>query len=598
MEDILYYLLRASIGTAVFYITYHFLFRKSKRFVFNRLYLTGSFLASFIIPLITFKRKIYITETTYSYITAETTGISETMTYVPETAGTIGLHQYLLIIYFAGVAIFLSRLAYSYIVAARIKANSTIENIAGMDINISRNNIRAFTFLDRIVIGQNILRHPSLNMVLVHEAVHSREKHFIDILASELLFMLQWFNPFAWLKRKAIRNNLEFRADEVVARSFDLREYQLAMLSMAQNRVRSPLFIELNSSNLKKRIIMMKSNRNNRFFGIARLVIIPVTVILLLSLSGKETVIIRSTENAASQIEINTQQEDIMGSTINLLQDEAKTVRELRQFIAENMRYPLEAAEAGQTGYISLFAEVNSDGRITEISASEPSDGYVDIDEIVIVGYSLPGIEMVDSPDHEKLISEGKRVINSFPVINMQELKGKKAKFNFRFVLQPAASKEASQENTQQDAIQEGSATPLKRHNAGGQGQLLPMAITWPRHSHELANFDEVRRYLQYYMRYPVPVADAGKQGSVVIYGRINHEGWVEDASEQILSANYIDIGEPVVFGGTDGRRAYTSEPGLVREGKNLLLSLPRLDIPEIQGEAIKVTFRWGLYNK
>jgi hypothetical protein len=66
MEDILYYLLKVSVGTAVFYITYHFLFRKSKQFVFNRLYLAGSFLASFIIPLITFKRKTYITEAAYS----------------------------------------------------------------------------------------------------------------------------------------------------------------------------------------------------------------------------------------------------------------------------------------------------------------------------------------------------------------------------------------------------------------------------------------------------------------------------------------------------------------------------------------------------
>jgi hypothetical protein len=48
---------------------------------------------------------------------------------------------------------------------------------------------------------------------------------------------------------------------------------------------------------------MMKSNRHNRFSGIARLAIIPVTAILLLSLSGKETVIIRNTENVASQIE-------------------------------------------------------------------------------------------------------------------------------------------------------------------------------------------------------------------------------------------------------------------------------------------------------
>jgi beta-lactamase regulating signal transducer with metallopeptidase domain len=603
MEDILYYLLKVSIGTAVFYLTYHFLFRKSKQFVFNRLYLAGSFLASFIIPLITFKRKTYITEAAYSYITSETIVTSETMTYVQDTAVSMGVHQYLLIIYFAGVVYFLARLAYAFIVAARIKANSTTENIAGMNINISGKNIRAFTFLDRIVIGREILGHPSLNMVLVHEAVHSKEKHFVDILTAELLFMLQWFNPFAWLKRMAIRNNLEFRADDVVARSFDPLEYQLAMLSMAQKSVKSPLLIELNSSNLKKRIIMMKSNRHTRFSGFARMAIIPVTAILLLSLSGKETVIIRNTENVASQIENNfLQPEENIASTIIIMQDKLGTVDSLRQFIAENLRYPQEAAEAGQTGHVSLFVSIDSDGKITEINTSEPSDGYIDINEIVIVGYGKPRdglseneIELEDSSEHETLITEGKRVINSFPELNIPELKGKNAKFNFQFVLQPAVSKETSQENKQQDATQVGSTAPTKRRWAGTHGQLLPMTITWPRHSRELANLDEIRKYLQYYLGYPMSAA--GNLGSVEIYARINNEGWVENASERKLSTNYIDLGEPAVFGGFEGartrRRTFTSEPELVQEGKNLLMSLPRIDMPELHGKTIKATLSW-----
>jgi hypothetical protein len=595
MENILYYLLKVSVGTAVFFLTYHFLFSKSKQFVFNRLYLAGSFLASFIIPLITFKRKTYLTETAYSYITAETNVVSENIIYVPETAGSMGLQHYLLIIYFAGVVYFLFRLAYAFIVAARIKANSTTENIAGMNINISGKNIRAFTFLDRIVIGREILGHPSLNMVLVHEAVHSKEKHFVDILTAELLFMMQWFNPFAWLKRQAIRNNLEFRADDVVARSFDPLEYQLAMLSMAQKSAKSPLLIELNSSNLKKRIIMMKSNRHNRFSGIARLAIIPVAAILLLSLSGKETVIIRNTENVTNQTDIAEQQKkDRITSPMKILLDEVDTVDSLRRFIAENIRYPQEAVEAGQMGHVSLFASVNNLGKITEITTTEPTDDFIEIKEVVLVGYSLPEIELAESPTHEILITEGKRVINSFPEFNIPQLNGKTAKFNFRFVLQPSKSSETSREITQPVANQEGSTAPTKRPWAGTHGQLLPMTITWPRHSRELVNLDEIRKYLQYYLTYPMS-AD-GNLGSVEIYARINNEGWVENASEHKLSANYIDLGEPAVFAGFAGpdvRRAITSEPELVRAGKNLLMSLPRIDMPELQGKTIKATLSW-----
>jgi hypothetical protein len=230
--------------------------------------------------------------------------------------------------------------------------------------------------------------------------------------------MLQWFNPFAWLQKNAIRNNLEFRADDVVVRGFDASEYQLAMLSLAQNRVKLPLFNELNSSNLKKRIIMMKSNRNNRFSGITRLAVIPVLAILLLSLSGKETVITPESGNADSQIDITASQQDVSIS----IQDEVESVQELRRFIAENIKYPREAAELGQMGHVSIFGGVKITGEIIEITQSEPDDAYVDIDEIVIVAYHSPETEPAESDDNEILIAEGRKIINSLPVLNIPEI--------------------------------------------------------------------------------------------------------------------------------------------------------------------------------
>lgn len=613
MENFLYYLLKVSVGTAVFYITYHFLFRKSKQFVFNRLYLAGSFLASFIIPLITFKRKTYLTEA-YSYFAADPASIPDTMAYAPETGVSMGFPEYLLIMYLSGVIFFLTKLVYSLIVAARIKAKSTPEQIAGMEINVSGENVRAFTFFDRIVIGRNILCHPSLTMVLVHESVHSREKHFMDILTAEFLFMLQWFNPFAWLKRRAIRNNLEFRADDVVARSFDQREYQMAMLSMAQNTVRSPLVIEYSSSNLKKRIIMMKSNRNNKFSGIVRLAIIPVSAILLLSLSGKKTVIIPATENATSQIEMNSpQQEDNMTSTNSLTQDEVETVDSLRKFIAKNIKYPREAAEAGQMGYVSLFASVNDNGNITDIGTIEPDGDYVDIDEVVVVGYSLPETELAESSNHETLISEGRRVINSFPEVNIPELKGKTAKFNLRFVLVPDSrsqqkntptGKDPGERDTSLNARMDPDVRDIQPALAvpNPTNKLLPMEVIWPnvRHdSDDLITIEEVGKYLNYYRRYPADEAMAGHTGTVELYAMINNDGWVEAVSEQPPSGNYFEIKDTISMklGVSTPSIESSQHPGLIAAGHRSLLTLPRLNIPELQGKAIKVTFKWGLYN-
>lgn len=306
MADILYYLLKVSVGTTVFYITYHFLFRKSKHYVFNRLYLIGSFIASFIIPSITFKTEKYVTATSSS-LTDEAAAFSESFAFASESGGSLSIYNYFLIIYLLGIVFFISKLVYSCIAAAHIKKSSQIEQIQGLNIYITEDNIRAFTFLDKIIIGKNILGHPSLIMILLHESVHSKEKHFYDIITAELLLSLQWFNPFAWLHRDAIRNNLEFQADDIVIRESDAEEYQLTMLSMVQNRIKPPLFAELNSSNLKKRIIMMKSENLTRFSGIARFAVIPVIAMLLLSLSGKETIIIQ--DHARENSELITQEQ-------------------------------------------------------------------------------------------------------------------------------------------------------------------------------------------------------------------------------------------------------------------------------------------------
>lgn len=433
MAYIFYYLLKVSVATTVFYLTYYFLFRRSKQYVFNRLYLIGSFIVSFIIPIITFKTERYVTETNTALHT-NVTAFPESFAFALESGSSMSRYNYLLIIYLLGVIFFISKLVYSCIVATRIKKSSQIEQINGLNIYVTEDDIRAFTFLDKIIIGKNILGHPSLIMILLHESVHSKEKHFYDILMAELLFSMQWFNPFAWLHKNAIRNNLEFRADDIVIRESDTEEYQLTMLSMVQNRVKPPLFTELNSSNLKKRITMMKSENTTRFSGIARFVVIPVFAILLLSLSRKETIIIQDHTNAEHGLSSLDTMQSV--AIVENSPGEIKSVNNLPRYIAEHIRYPQDAAEAGQTGTVELFARVGGDGMIAEVMEIQPEEDYVNIDEIFIVGYKPENIVTIESSSHESLITEGRRVINSFPKLEIPELYGKTIKLQFRFTLQ------------------------------------------------------------------------------------------------------------------------------------------------------------------
>ncbi len=432
MESIWYYLLKVSIAIVVFYATYYFLFRKSKQFVFNRIYLAGSFIAAFIIPLITFPTGSQLTNATVYFSENLESSLLAIETNEAAREGNYGFVEILAFFYLFGLVFCLARLIYGYVVAARIKNKCTETFLVGMHVWVAEENDLAFTFLDKIIIGKNLVNHPALEMVLNHEVVHCREQHFYDIFIAELLSILQWFNPFARFHAQAIRNNLEFQADDRVIKDWDKQEYQITMLSMALNSINSPLFTAINSSNLKKRIVMMNSKNKNQFAGLARLAIIPVFTLLLVSLSGKTTVLQND-----NHLDLEQLTQETSGLRVNL-SDPINSREGINKHFQKNLKYPSEARLAGLIGTARLYARVNPDGSIHEVLDVKPDEEFVEFDEVVIIGYSQENAENIKktkSYRHENLLKEGKRVIESLPKLEIPELQGKLIQFNFKFDL-------------------------------------------------------------------------------------------------------------------------------------------------------------------
>jgi beta-lactamase regulating signal transducer with metallopeptidase domain len=74
---------------------------------------------------------------------------------------------------------------------------------------------------------------------------------------AEILIVLAWWNPFSWLIRKSIRQNLEFIADrEVIKQGADIKPYQMLLLKTMQVPALS-ITNAFSVSHLKKRIKMM-----------------------------------------------------------------------------------------------------------------------------------------------------------------------------------------------------------------------------------------------------------------------------------------------------------------------------------------------------
>lgn len=286
METYLIYIAKVTIATVVFYLAFLLLFQNRKQFVFNRLFLPVSFLISYLIPFISIPVIRTVEMTSF-----EMTGPVFLSTQAAETkveSLPIEWHQLLWGIYLLGLCGFLFQLILGNFKAFRIIQKSRKGTLFGMPVNLTIQDVHPFAFFNRIVISENTLASPDIEMIVIHENIHVKENHTLDVILTELLFSFQWFNPFAWLIRDAVKNNLEYKTDHQVVQKFNPKTYQLAMVSLADKSGVTPFLNSLNGSQLKNRIIMMKSKKENKYAIVKQLAVIPLLAFLVVALANRE----------------------------------------------------------------------------------------------------------------------------------------------------------------------------------------------------------------------------------------------------------------------------------------------------------------------
>src|SRR5690606_38143509 len=70
----------------------------------------------------------------------------------------------------------------------------------------------SFSFFYKIKIDYS---QPQSETILVHEKVHAKQLHSVDVIFFELLAIVNWFNPVVYLYKTAIKQIHEFIADEI-----------------------------------------------------------------------------------------------------------------------------------------------------------------------------------------------------------------------------------------------------------------------------------------------------------------------------------------------------------------------------------------------
>ncbi|PRD54441.1 M56 family metallopeptidase [Sphingobacterium gobiense] len=122
-----------------------------------------------------------------------------------------------------------------------------------------------FSFLNKIYLHKEQHQEPELHDIFEHEDIHVKGLHSLDILMFEILLIVCWYNPFVWLMRRAVRQNLEYLTDQqVLNKGVDRQTYQYSLLNVTKQGASLGMSNQFNFKFLKKRIMMMNKKKSSK----------------------------------------------------------------------------------------------------------------------------------------------------------------------------------------------------------------------------------------------------------------------------------------------------------------------------------------------
>ncbi len=287
MSALLLYFLKLSCALSIVWLFYRLFLHNLTFYSLNRWYLLGYALLCFAIPFINIgpidHEDPALQPLIVQYIPVIGGGQVVRALAAARPSSAWSWPAAALVLIGLGALLLLVRFGVRCISLRRMRQRAELLEDGLVKIYRVRERISPFSFGNAIYINTSQHSEKEKEEIILHEYVHIRQRHTIDILLAELMTIFNWFNPFAWLMRYSIRQNLEFIADrQVVENGFDKKDYQyhlLKVVGQAQYRLAN----NFNFSSLKKRIAMMNRVRSARVNLLKFLFILPLLGVLLVA---------------------------------------------------------------------------------------------------------------------------------------------------------------------------------------------------------------------------------------------------------------------------------------------------------------------------
>ncbi|WP_417941334.1 M56 family metallopeptidase [Flavobacterium sp. RS13.1] len=262
MEAFFIYIAKSSGLVVLFYCSYYFLLRKETFFNSNRWFLLTGLATCIILPLLVYKKIVWIDAVPVSTINYSQSFVPQT---IEQESFEINWNYIAISIYCIGFVALIIKFAIDFYSLNSVLKGKKIEQQADFKFVDVSENIAPFSYFDYIVYNSSMYTEAELENIIEHEKVHSDQNHTIDVLISRVFCVLFWFNPIIWLYKKAILQNLEFIADNEAAKKIsDKKAYQYTLLKIITHESCVAITNHFYQSLIKKRIVMLNKNQSKK----------------------------------------------------------------------------------------------------------------------------------------------------------------------------------------------------------------------------------------------------------------------------------------------------------------------------------------------
>lgn len=384
-------ILFSAIAMALFFGFYWLTLRRSNLFRLRRFYLVGTLALSLVLPFVSLEMPSRVTAVAQPYTqhfgmtqepavvqvdvtgetkteavesTADMTNMTTETRGTTETAKTFSFKDIIWYGYVLGCGVAFILLVVKLFKTGRYYRRSVLSDelsTGDMCVRVlgKPDGNLPFSFLRSVFVNPEVFTESELQQVLRHERTHIRQRHTWDLLFTEAVRVMQWFNPFIYLYTRELSSVHEYLADEAVLSCGTSRRDYLELL---YKQLCVGKFVPVGNSFrhllTKKRIQMMNQPVKRRVSAWWLLALVPIIAGLLLVNCHPKTEMVAEEEAVKEVID-----EPVCMDPDTMPQFPGGIQQYVNNLIG-SMKYPELAKKYKLSGVLSVCFIVEKDGRV------------------------------------------------------------------------------------------------------------------------------------------------------------------------------------------------------------------------------------------